>query len=72
MAQQRLKNAQILKLMLDINNKYAEEHPDEYELLKPTTKEYLTHILAEGEKHGNDAQITNLLFNKGLKSTMRK
>lgn len=67
-----LKNADFIKMMVEINKKYAEEHPDEEPLLRPNVSQYLENILEQGEAHGNDPQITNLLFNKGLKAQKNK
>lgn len=61
-------NAEFIKKLVDINDQYAVEHPNEEKLLKPQTEAYLKEILKQGELHGNDPAITNLLFNNGLKA----
>ena len=65
-------NAEFIKQMVELNDKYAEEHPNEEELLKPNVKAYLKAVLEQGEAHGNNAKITNLLFNEGLKAQPQK
>ena len=62
-----LSNAEFLKQILELNNKYAEEHPLEEELLTKNCKEYIEKTLEDAKLHGNDPAITNLLFNKNLK-----
>lgn len=60
-------NAQFLKQILELNNKYAEEHPLEDELLTPNCKKVIEKTLEEAKAHGNNEAITNLLFNQKLK-----
>ena len=64
----KMTNAEVIKLMVELNDKYAEEHPNEEKLLKPQVEQYLKAVLAEGKAHGNNPKITNLLFNDGLKA----
>lgn len=65
-------NAEFIKQMVELNDKYAEEHPNEEKLLKPNVEAYLKAVLEQGEAHGNNAKITNLLFNEGLKAQPQK
>lgn len=60
-------NAEFLKQILLLNNKYAEEHPTEDEILTPNVKNVIAQTLKEAEQHGNNDAITNLLFNQKLK-----
>lgn len=60
-------NAEFLKQILELNNKYAEEHPNEPEILTANVKNVIAETLEEAKAHGNNDAITNLLFNQKLK-----
>ena len=64
-------NAEFIKMLVELNDKYADEHPTEEKLLDIETETYLKDVLKNGEAHGNDAAITNMLFNRGLKPNIK-